>query len=185
MWRLSSNTLSFGVAGGKREDADSAGSLGKFLGLSIFSGLEEQGSRWSIPGRESLAVLGCQGGIVNGCSFAVHCSWGSLVEGRFHPYLAVCNIKCVPLHLHPGALLSLSPPLFLPGEYAGPRVLSRLSQCQLPLATSVFRPAIASKSDVKTNLLLPLKPVHLYLLLGALGLTAYGYLVIRRLSSPF
>ena len=31
VWRLSPNSLSSGVAGGKREGADSAGSLGKFL----------------------------------------------------------------------------------------------------------------------------------------------------------
>lgn len=31
MWRLSPNSLSSGVAGGKREGAESAGNLGKFL----------------------------------------------------------------------------------------------------------------------------------------------------------
>lgn len=55
------------------------------------------------------------------CTEHLHCSWGSLVEGRSSPCLAVCKQSVSLCTLYPGAFLSLCPALFLPGEHVSPQ----------------------------------------------------------------
>lgn len=75
MWRLFPNNLSSGIAGGKREGADSTGSLGKFLDPWLRPWLQQVvDARQGIPG--SIGAVSSAVGWMCSCMCTehLHCS---------------------------------------------------------------------------------------------------------------